>query len=199
MGDKICFIALGVFLRADATADKSIKIEAPKIPTKINIVFDSDFRGLIDYSKGENSPPREAMIILLMFLFGLTTADGIGATLSVTDTSFEIVLTRIPRSCGRHSYNREHILKLPNSPIWLKDLKERFLKQWNTEYAKAKKRLQSRASCFPQTTTIDKCIARQRCVKSGPPHFGPLAKRYQHTFSNRLAATFIRKAEIPAY
>lgn len=112
-------------------------IEMPRLPKKITILSQDDFQSLTRYIKDSSSPPVEALTILLMLFWSFKTNDVIGATIQITsDHDFEIILKIAPRSYGRHFCHRAQIIKLPNHPTWLKELKKRFLKVWLVEYAK---------------------------------------------------------------
>lgn len=110
-------------------------IDATRFFAKVNIVSESDFTKLLNYIKDRSSPPEEALVLVLVLFFGLKTIDLTHATIEITSNDeFHLILPRTPRSYGRRHYHREQLLKLPNQPIWLCELKRRFLSFWKDTF-----------------------------------------------------------------
>lgn len=126
-------------------------VKVAVMPPKINIVSPSDYRKLVSYIKAESSPSEEALAIFLFLFYGLRTEDILHACVEVDgEGDFTIIFRQSPRSYGCHYYNREQILRLPNSPPWLEQLKKRFLKDWRAAYAKSKQTYPTQRLILPR-------------------------------------------------
>jgi site-specific recombinase XerD len=126
-------------------------IETNIIQPKINIITETDLKKLYSYICSQSSPPEEAFYLTLILFFGLRTEDLLKATLELReDKEFRIILHQTPRSYGKHFYNRDQILELPQNPDWLTKLQERFLKKWQMEYSKVKQTYPSQRLVLPR-------------------------------------------------
>jgi len=125
--------------------------EIVKIHPKINIISPSDYKKLVLFIKAPSSPSEEALSIFLFLFYGLKTEDILHAAIEIkNDDDFCIIFRQKPLTWGRHYYNRKQILNLPDKPSWLKELKKRFLKDWQENYNKTKKTFPTQRLILPR-------------------------------------------------
>lgn len=109
-------------------------INIPKPHQSLTICSDLQIKQLIRYIKNTNTNPERAFLLSLILFFGFNAKDLIYATILPDDKYFSIKMPKIPRSVGRHYYNREAILRLPSNPQWFSDLQKRFYNNWVKQY-----------------------------------------------------------------
>jgi site-specific recombinase XerD len=95
------------------------------------------------FIKQSTSDPESALILCLIFYYGLTATDLAMATLDTHSGTLKIILHRGELSYGHNIHKRDQILTLPSEPIWLGKLQKRYLILWQKRFEKIKQNFPS--------------------------------------------------------
>lgn len=115
------------------------KITLSRLPMKLCIASEKQVEELVRFIKHPDSSPEHALILALVLFFALTPRQLAQSQCLVQSDCLSLILRRKPTSYGKHFYNREQTLKLPQSPIWFRKLQKKFIEHWQNEYEKTKK------------------------------------------------------------
>jgi hypothetical protein len=115
------------------------KIKLSSLPMCLCIASENEIAALVRFIKNPDSNPEQALILVLVLFFALTPRQLAQSQCMPQNDSLCLVLRRKPTSYGKHFYNREQNLKLPQTPSWFLKLQKQFLKQWLDHYDKTKK------------------------------------------------------------
>lgn len=121
----------------DSNPISNIKVN--RVKGKVNILGDGLVKQLISFVHNRNSDPEQALMITLVFFWGLRTCDLGHASIIIDDKHLKVKLRRKHLTKGRSRYNREEIIIFPRELKWLNELQTRFLENWITQYNKVKK------------------------------------------------------------
>ncbi len=149
-----CFCRIAAFFRWAKRKklilfDPTVNIHLSRCSEKILICSKNQFEALCLFIRDPQSNASQALAVILILFYGLTTEDLSTATINLPTTAnskLRIILARKPRSYGRRYYNRSQILELPTNPLWLHHLVQRFCTHWQTCFNS----IQSKIS-FPRT------------------------------------------------
>lgn len=86
------------------------------------------------FVRSVRSNPESAMILMLIFYFGLKIKEMAYATIEFEDQNIKIILHRTRLTYGNSRYNRDQVLVLPSGPPWLAALQKRFRSQWQEKF-----------------------------------------------------------------
>ena len=110
-----------------------------KIPTvlprqRLKICSPELTKKLEKFVRSEQAPPEHAILLVLVYYFGLTLTEISRATVEFENSAMKITLYRGPLSCGKVRYRRDEVLKLPIEPPWLLNLQKRFSIYWHEKF-----------------------------------------------------------------
>ena len=132
---------------------------------KLCVCSEEQIEKLFSYIKNPNSNPEYALLISLILVWGLKNEDLANAKLSVNDSTLSIILRQKKLTKGKRYYNREGILKLPQSPIWFYNLQKRFYKNWIKNYEKTKKSFPNYSVFLPYSFVHNRPLSNETINK----------------------------------
>lgn len=95
---------------------------------------------LSSFYKDVQTDPEQALLIILVLIFGFTTEDLAFAQLSCSkNQTLEIILRRKARTAGRRYFNRPQTIQLPREMPWFFQLQRSYYQFWLQHYAQIKK------------------------------------------------------------
>jgi len=119
----------------DKNPFEGLNISRP-IPKKRHL-SEEDVKKLFRFVKDKRSDPEQALIIVLILVFGMTKEDLVHAQLSfLQDGRLRILIRKKKKTVGGKGISRGHVLELPMIPQWIFELQLSYAKWW-------KKRLES--------------------------------------------------------
>jgi len=143
----LTFTHLSIFFRW-CKAEKIIlvnpcnKLQSSRPLQQITVCDEDTVNQLMRFVKNPKSCPEQAMIILLILVWGFRSEDLGHAKIEITNNEFRIVLRRKSLKNIKY-YNRKQIITFPSKPnSWIYLLQQRFYKEWLIQY-------QDRIKSFP--------------------------------------------------
>ncbi len=86
------------------------------------------------FIKSTRSNSEAAMMLALVFFWGVTCKEMTFATIETDAHKLKIIFHRGALTCGNSRYRRDQVLCLPDGPAWLMDLQRRFIKDWRARF-----------------------------------------------------------------
>jgi integrase len=141
------------------------KIKLSRLPMKLCIVSEKQIEQLTRFIKNPESNAEQALILSLVLFFALTPRELAQSQCLVQNDRLALILRRKPTSYGKHFYNREQILKLPQTPSWFLKLQKTFLNQWQNEYQKTKKTYPLKPLLLPRHRNYNRPLSSDQARK----------------------------------
>lgn len=110
----------------------SIKVRAAS--RRLKVCSPEQVKKLRAFIRSPKSDPELAIILALVFYWGLNCRDLTAATIEFENQQIKLILHRQPLSYGNKKYRRDQTQLLPAEPAWLRDLQKRFYKSWEEEF-----------------------------------------------------------------
>jgi len=101
---------------------------------RLKVCAPEQIKKLEAFIRSPKSDPESAMILALIFYWGLTCQDLAMATVDIENEKIKVILHRARRTYQTNPYRRDQVLELPQTPPWLKSLSRRFIANWRERY-----------------------------------------------------------------
>ncbi len=114
------------------------KIKPFNPPLELPICSKEEFKKLTQFIKNPKTASNEAFALMLILFWGFSRQELLYSTYQIKNDFLEILVYQRTPSFGRLEPSRAKILKLPQKPIWVKELQKRFVIDWKIQFSQLK-------------------------------------------------------------